>query len=104
MVSIRRDARRRGLRMAAQVAAITGCVAAAAAFSQAAEPPRAPMGAGSEGVSATEESDPTGPATRVPSMTQVKLLGGCGCAPCWGPPAPPPMRPELLDFAEEESS
>src|SRR5262245_32086218 len=95
MSSIRRDARRRGLRMAAQVAAITGFVAAGAAFSQAAETPKMPLSAAGDSASAPEETSAASSADRVADVLRVKNAG-CGCAPCWGPPAPPPMRPELF--------
>lgn len=111
MSSIRKDARRRGLRVAAQVAAITGFVAAGAAFSQAAEPPRVPVSAGGDRASAPEESgadsrlgsdeaSAQSPADRLTDALKVRNAGNCGCAPCWGPPAPPAMRPELFDFAD----
>lgn len=110
MSSIRRDARRRGLRMAAQVAAITGFVAAGAAFSHAAEPPRAPLGAGRDVASEIGDDDDVNDNSTTPTEVgtaealRIRNSASCGCAPCWGPPAPPAMRPELFDLFEEEAS
>src|SRR5262245_45699320 len=102
MDSIRTASRRRGLRMAAQVAAITGFVAAGAAFSQAAELPQASV----EGESASAgqpmtAGDGSSMADRVAEAVKVRNVSGCGCAPCWGPPAPPSMRAELFGFVDE---
>jgi hypothetical protein len=96
MNSIRSSARRRGLRMAAQVASIAGIVAASAAMSQAApaQPASANI-ASSRGVMLSDEGK--GVADQLGDAIRVRNASGCGCAPCWGPPAPPPMRAELLE-------
>jgi hypothetical protein len=102
MDSIRTSARRRGLRAAAQVAAITGLVAASAALGHA-EPARGGPSAsdGSPGASAGDGSG-EGVVDRVTDAIRVRQSsGGCGCAPCWGPPAPPAMREELFEGDEE---
>src|SRR5262245_58339611 len=102
MDSIRTVARRRGLRMAAQVAAITGFVAAGTAFSQAAELPQATMGGDSAGAGQSNAAaDGPSMADRVAEAVKVRNVGGCGCAPCWGPPAPPSMPAELFGFVDE---
>jgi hypothetical protein len=102
MDSIRTAARRRGLRMAAQVAAITGFVAAGAAFSQAAELPQPSMGSDSAGAGQPMAgSEGSSMADRVAEAVTVRNVKSCGCAPCWGPPAPPSMRAELFGFVEE---
>jgi hypothetical protein len=87
--------------MAAHVAALSGVLAAAAAASQAAEakipgtPSSASAGAGDAATAGSNDG-----ADRIGDLLRVSG-GGCGCAPCWGPPAPPAMRPELLDaFAD----
>lgn len=97
MDSTRSNARRRGLRMAAQVASIVGVVAASAALSHA-EPARAAtaVGAGDEVAAASDEGG-KGAMDQLGDAIRVRNAGGCGCAPCWGPPAPPPMRAELLE-------
>ncbi len=96
MDSIRSKARRRGLRMAAQVASIAGVVAASAALSHAepAHPPTANT-APSPGVMLSEEGQ--GVADQLGDAIRVRNVSGCGCSPCWGPPAPPPMRAELFE-------
>jgi hypothetical protein len=97
MDSIRSSARRRGLRMAAQVASIAGVVAASAALSHA-EPAHATtsVGAGEEVAAAGDEGQ-AGAMDQLGDAIRVRNAGGCGCSPCWGPPAPPPMRAELLE-------
>jgi hypothetical protein len=88
--------------MAAQVAAITGFVAAGAAFSQAAELPQPSAGGDSTGVEpSSAAADGPSMADRVAEAVKVRNVGGCGCAPCWGPPAPPSMRAELFGFVDE---
>jgi hypothetical protein len=98
MNSIRSIARRRGLRMAAQVASIAGVVAASAALSHAA--PARPAAAdiapsGAESVAVSDEGK--GIADQLGDAVRVRSSSGCGCSPCWGPPAPPPMRAELFE-------
>lgn len=78
------EARRRGLRVAAKLAA-AGVIAAACA-------------AGA--LSATADEKPSANAEQVKDLVTVRAQsGGCGCAPCWGPPAPPAM-PEAVVTAE----
>lgn len=77
MTKTKIDARRRGIRMAAQVAALGGVLAAAASTSF----------AGSSSDAAGAEPSHVADALRI---RQSK--GNCGCAPCWGPPAPPAME------------
>lgn len=102
MGSIRTVARRKGLRMAAQVAAITGFVAAGAAFSQAAELADAPeVGDAARAGSPAAAGDGASMADRVAEAVKVRNVAGCGCAPCWGPPAPPAMRMDLFAFADD---
>lgn len=70
------EARRRGLRVAAKLAA-AGVIAAACA-----------AGAWS----AMADETPSATAEQVKDLVKVRAQsGGCGCAPCWGPPAPPAM-------------
>jgi hypothetical protein len=98
MITIRSEARRRGLRMAAHVAALSGVLAAAAAASQAGvAEARGPVGQ-SAGAGASEDSSSAAGAERLGDLMKVNAGGGCGCAPCWGPPAPPAMRPELFEL------
>lgn len=101
MITIRCDARRKGLRMAAQVAALSGVLAAAAAASQA---------GATEAKGAAMATDPAAEAG--PSADGAGQLGdlfrvtpsnkSCGCMPCWGPPAPPAMVPELFAMFDAE--
>ena len=79
-----------------------GVLAAAAAASQAAEAKIPGTQVGASAAAGAEASDPTIDGTdRIGQAMRVGIGGGCGCAPCWGPPAPPAMRPELLDaFAD----
>jgi hypothetical protein len=76
----KRRAMRRGLRMAAKVAAVTGLLAAASAPAQASEAQTSMADAGERAGTAADDL-----------ARRVRLGGakGCGCAPCWGPPAPP---------------
>jgi hypothetical protein len=72
------EARKRGLRVAAKLAAV-GVIAAACAASAGAAM------ADEKGAKATS-------AEQVKDLVTVRAQsGGCGCAPCWGPPAPPAM-------------
>lgn len=61
--------------MAAQVAAVGGILAAAASTSFADAP---------------SAGDDVSHVTDALRIRQSK--GNCGCAPCWGPPAPPAME------------
>jgi hypothetical protein len=82
--------------MAAQVASIAGVVAASAALSHAA-PARAATAniAPPESVAVSDEGK--GIADQLGDAVRVRSSSGCGCSPCWGPPAPPPMRAELFE-------
>lgn len=101
MITIRGEARRKGLRMAAHVAALSGVLAAAAAASQA---------GATEAKGAATTADPTAEsgtssdgAGQIGDLLRVSSRGGnCGCAPCWGPPAPPAMVPELFALFDAE--
>jgi hypothetical protein len=102
MEPIRKAAARRGLRAAAQVAALTGIIAAGAGMSRAdqAKPITTARGAeASDGASAPDHEG-TSTADQVARLVQVRRGDNCR-NPMWGPPAPPPMRPSLLDFAGE---
>ncbi len=107
MTMIRNEARRKGLRMAAHVAAISGALAAAAAASQAAETKTPSVQDGSNMTGGANDGA-MDPADRLSGLVRVSRGGGCGCAPCWGPPAPPAMRDDLFDAfdaaAEEVAS
>ena len=101
MTTIRSEARRKGLRMAAHVAALSGVLSAAAAAAQTttahAEVPttdttdNSTTSAGTTGTSADGLAD----------LMRVSPTAGCGCAPCWGPPAPPAMHADLLALFDE---
>jgi hypothetical protein len=72
------EARKRGLRVAAKLAAAGIVVAAVAAASASA--------------SASDDKSKAANVDRVTDLVNVRAQsGGCGCAPCWGPPAPPAM-------------
>lgn len=101
MTTTRNEARRKGLRMAAHVAAISGVLAAAAAASQAAETKLPGAHDGASATSGTNDGA-VDPADRLSGLLRVNKLGNCGCAPCWGPPAPPAMRDDLLDLFDAE--
>jgi hypothetical protein len=85
----RKRAMRRGLGMAAKVTAVAGLLAASAASAQAAEAPRALE------VSAAQQAAEGARVVHAAELAERVRLGGnkggCGCAPCWGPPAPPAM-------------
>ena len=97
MSSIRWEARRRGVRMAARIAVVTGVVAAGAAYGNTAEP--APSASDGERADAPASDD--GLASRVTEALRVRSVKKCGCMPCWGPPPPPAMLPELFDLFPE---
>jgi hypothetical protein len=73
------EARNRGLRLAAKITGIGGIAIAALAVAEAR-------------TASAATHDPTGEAAPGESAMKVQsgLVGHCGCAPCWGPPAPPP--------------
>jgi hypothetical protein len=76
---------RRGLRMAAKITIVAGVVAAASAV-QASTP--ASQLAASEPAPAPQAATTADDLAR---MVRGQAKGNCGCAPCWGPPAPPAM-------------
>lgn len=78
--SKRSEARARGLRLAARVATVGGVAVAALGLLEARAASAAP--------SPTHEI--ANDDAKAPSLEGFKVTGGnCGCAPCWGPPAPP---------------
>ena len=95
MITIRGEARRKGLRMAAHVAALSGVLAAAAA---AAGQARAADGSdAARGGAGAEDGTTARDAQQIADLLRVSSRGGtCGCSPCWGPPAPPVMREDQL--------
>lgn len=92
----RAAARSMGLRLAARVATVGGIAVAAlglveARAASAAGAPHVASALGSEvaagGNGGTATSDDARP---LPMEGWAKAAaGGCGCSPCWGPPAPP---------------
>ena len=79
----RSDARARGLALAARVATVSGIAIAAFGLAE------ARLASASEPKVTRIATDDTKP---LPMEGWVKTQGGCGCAPCWGPPAPPRKR------------
>lgn len=77
----RAEARRRGVKMAGRVAAGLGLVLAGAGIVSASAAASSPVAS----PAAVETQDDTRP---LPFEGQVQVKS-CGCAPCWGPPAPP---------------
>lgn len=83
----RSEARRRGIQVAARVAAVAGILGACAGLGRA-EPPK-------PRVIEAKDQDASAPVDRAGVKNLLELKGmaaDCGCSPCWGPPAPPPMR------------
>ena len=79
MSNERRDARRRGWRMAAKIAAIGGLALTAGGTAHAlTEPP---------GAQATANED--GRRLPLEDWMRVQNMKSGGCMPSWGPPAPP---------------
>ena len=89
--SRRAEARAKGLRLAAKVATVSGLAVAALGLIEA----RAAASAhATSTTSATESASAatTDDALPLPMEGWAKVTAGnCGCAPCWGPPAPPAM-------------
>ncbi len=99
MTTIRSEARRKGLRMAAHVAALSGVLAAAAAAGQ-----TTTAHADVPTTADTTDNPTTTSATSADGLAdlmRVSPTAGCGCAPCWGPPAPPAMHADLLALFDE---
>ena len=92
----------RGLRAAAQVAAI-GLVAAGA-ISVARVVHAGPAADGASAVAPSAEAEAR--LARVEERFRVRdLKGNCGCSPCWGPPAPPVVSErDLARWLEELAS
>jgi hypothetical protein len=85
----REAATKRGIRMAAQVATVLALGAAGAALSNDARASDADRASSGES------------AARLGDLIKVQGRGGnCGCAPCWGPPAPPASG----EFSDEEAA
>jgi hypothetical protein len=83
--------------MAARVASIAGIVAASAALSQAAPARPAVMSADAASGDTALSDEGRGVADQLGDAVRVRNAGGCGCSPCWGPPAPPAMRTDLFE-------
>jgi hypothetical protein len=82
--------------MAAQVAAVSGLLAAGAGIVRAQD-------AADEGRAREASMRPEGAdAAAIADLLRVQpsSRGKCGCAPCWGPPAPPAMPCEAAASAE----
>lgn len=76
----RTEARSKGLRLAAKVATVGGLAVAALGLAEARAASASPAP-----IHAVASDD----AKALP-LEGLKVTGGnCGCAPCWGPPAPP---------------
>lgn len=74
------EARAKGLRLAAKVATIGGLAVAALGLAGARAAAASPAAAHAV---ASDDARPL-------PLEGLKVIGGnCGCAPCWGPPAPP---------------
>ena len=87
----RLEARTRGLRLAAKVATVGGIAMAAlgmAAARSASAAATAPRAAAGETTSSTDDAK----ALPLEDWAKAAKGGGCGCSPCWGPPAPPEKR------------
>lgn len=79
----RAAARTMGLRLAARVATVGGIAVAALGLIEARAAASAPHVASGEPASSDD-------ARPLPMEGWAKAsAGNCGCAPCWGPPAPP---------------
>jgi hypothetical protein len=80
----RSDARARGLRLAAKVATVGGLAVAALGLVEAR--------AAASATSAPTHAEASDDAKTLPLEAFKANAGNCGCAPCWGPPAPPVKR------------
>lgn len=80
----RTEARSKGLRLAAKVATVGGFAVAALGLAEARAASASP---------APTHAVASDDAKALP-LEGLKVIGGnCGCAPCWGPPAPPSKSP-----------
>lgn len=89
----RSAARTKGLRMAAKVATVGGLAIAALGLVEAhaaasASAQAATTTSAATALTAHDDTQPL-PMEGIVSGTRG---GNCGCAPCWGPPAPPEKR------------
>ena len=82
----RAAARSRGLALAARVATVSGIAVAAFGLVEAGRASASESSAEGAPHAAADDTRP------LPMEGWVKTQGGCGCAPCWGPPAPPRKR------------
>ena len=86
----RSTARTKGLKLAARVATVGGFAVAALGLAEAraasASAGTAAPHAASANIAASNDDAPTLP---MEGMVKAGRGGNCGCAPCWGPPAPP---------------
>jgi len=77
----------RGIRAAAQVAAVGLMACGAISIARIVHADTAVPG---NAISAAPSSDSEAALSRVEERFRVRdLKGNCGCSPCWGPPAPP---------------
>ncbi len=84
----RARARTKGISLAAKIATVGGIAVAALGIVEA----RAAASSGKAAASIASEAaadDTAKPNTE--GLFKVQS-GGCGCSPCWGPPAPPASR------------
>ena len=77
----KREARARGLGLAAKITGIAGLALATSAIIEA----RAAASEPKDETVTDGSGDPVGAST----LKVEPRSGNCGCAPCWGPPAPP---------------
>lgn len=86
----RARARIKGISVAAKVATVGGIAVAAIALAEARAAASAPHAATATTATdlATEASADDSARPSAETLFKVSA-GNCGCAPCWGPPAPP---------------
>lgn len=83
-------ARIRGISIAAKVATVGGIAVAAVALVEARAAASAPRAATATAATDLATEAATDDSVRPSGETLFKVsAGNCGCAPCWGPPAPP---------------
>ncbi|MCA9589916.1 MAG: hypothetical protein KC657_31645 [Myxococcales bacterium] len=91
--SKRAEARRRGAWIAARVASVGGIALAAAGIAMSAHAEPTDRAAAEARTRATHDDSAPLP---LEALT-IRSAKGCGCSPCWGPPAPPePSSAEAL--------
>jgi hypothetical protein len=93
----------RGIRAAAQVAAVGLVVGGAISIARVVHADPAASGVAS---SFSKSAEAEAALARVEERFRVRdLKGNCGCSPCWGPPAPPVVSErELTTWLEELAS